>query len=248
MKKDFENVLSVTTPSTEKTEPASAKPGKKASPRSANRAAEVLDALRRRISRYEVTPGSNLREQELAQEFGVPRTLIREVFSALEQRGLIRRVPNHGAIVARLEVSQMFQIYDIREVIEALTVRLATLNADPDSWQPMLEYFEGPMKQYVADENYDAYLAGYEDFRLKILAAADNPALTETVENYWDKTRVLVGRLVILPGRALQGLGEHTEVLRAMRNNDAYKAEELRRESMRNSKAALVKFHKYLVL
>jgi len=220
----------------------------RANNRASNRFAEVLDALRKRISRYEVTPGSNLREQELAKEFGVPRTLIREVFSALEQRGLIRRIPNHGAIVARLEVSQMLQIYDMREVIEALAVRLATINADPESWQPLLEYFEGPMKQYVADENYDAYLAGYENFRLRILDAADNASLTEAVENYWDKTRVLVGRLVILPGRATQGLSEHTEVLRAMRRNDSRTAEDLRRESMRNSKAALVKFHKYLVL
>ena len=43
-------------------------------------AVEVVDTLRQRIARQEIPPGSKLREHDLADEFGVPRTRIREVF------------------------------------------------------------------------------------------------------------------------------------------------------------------------
>lgn len=215
--------------------------------RGPNRAAEVLNALRDRISRHELAPGSHLREQELAEEYGVPRTLVREVFSGLEQRGLIQRFPNQGAVVSRFDSKQLFAIYDIREVLEALCVRLATQSVPPESWQDLVEFFDGPMATFVASGDIDAYLDGYAQLRQRIIQAADNAVLAEVMDNYWEKTRVHVSRIVIMPGRVQEGLAEHQAVLHAMRQGDAVSAEALRRESMRKAKAALVKFQKYVL-
>jgi DNA-binding GntR family transcriptional regulator len=216
-------------------------------PRPANRAPELLNILRERIARQEVPPGSKLREQEVAEEFDVPRTLIREVFSALEQRGLIERIPNRGAVVMRLDLSQIFHIYDVREVLEGLCVRLATENAQPESWQDLVDLFAGPMAGYVADSNFDAFLAGYELFRRRVVAAAANPVLAEMLDSIWDKTHVLIRRIIILPGRPQQGLEEHLAVLHAMRRGDAAGAEELRRRNMRSAKETLTRYQKYLM-
>ncbi len=79
---------------------------------------DIVEVLRDRIARQEVAPGARLREQELAAEFDVPRTRIRDAFAVLEARGLIERVPNRGAVVARLDLSQVFHIYDVREVLD----------------------------------------------------------------------------------------------------------------------------------
>ena len=49
----------------------------------------VFETLRSRIASHELPPGSKLRENELAAEFGVSRTRVREVFGSLELRGLI---------------------------------------------------------------------------------------------------------------------------------------------------------------
>lgn len=215
--------------------------------RDTSRLTEVLDALRDRISRHDIAPGAHLREQELAEEYGVPRTLVREVFSALEQRGLIQRIPNQGAVVSRFDSTQLFAIYDIREVLEALCVRLATQNAPPESWQDLVEFFDGPMAGFVVSGDIDAYLEGYARFRQRVVQAAGNPVLAEVMDNFWDKTRVHVSRIVIMPGRVQEGLSEHQAVLHAMRKGDATAAEALRRESMRKAKAALVKFQKYVL-
>ncbi len=208
---------------------------------------EVLNTLRERIVNQEIPPGAKLREQDLAHEFRVPRTRIREVFGALEQRGLINRIPNRGAVVARLDLSQVFDLYDVREVLEGLCARLATLNAPPESWQELLDYFSGPLAEHAAKGEFDAFLAGYERFRRRLLEAANNPLLAQMLDSIYEKTQVLIRRIIILPDRAKTGLREHIAVLEAMRRGDAEAAERLRRENMRSAKAWLLRYQKYVL-
>jgi DNA-binding GntR family transcriptional regulator len=210
-------------------------------------APDVLQVLRERIVRQEIAPGSKLRENDLAQEFGVPRTRIREAFSVLEQRELIERIPNRGAIVARLDMSQLFYIYDVREVLEGLCARLATQNVAPESWQDLLDLFSGPMKESVKKNDFDAFLAGYTSFRQRLTAAADNPVLAQVLDNIYEKTQTLIRRTIILPGRAEIGLREHRAVIEAMRKGDAEAAERLRRANMRSAKEYLRQFQKYVL-
>ncbi len=210
-------------------------------------APDVLQVLRERIVRQEIAPGSKLRENELAQEFGVPRTRIREAFSVLEQRELIERIPNRGAVVARLDMSQLFYIYDVREVLEGLCARLATQNVAPESWQDLLDLFSGPMKESVKKNDFDAFLAGYTSFRQRLTVAADNPVLAQVLDNIYEKTQTLIRRTIILPGRAEIGLREHRAVIEAMRKGDAEAAERLRRANMRSAKEYLRQFQKYVL-
>ena len=212
-----------------------------------NRTGSLIDALRERIASQEVAPGEKLGEAELSLEFGVPRTQVREAFSALEQRGLIERIPNRGAIVARLEPANVYHIYDTREVLEGLCVRLATLNVPHESWQDLLDLFKGPMKRYVETNDFDAFLTGYAQFRARSMEAAQNPVLAQMLDSIYEKTQVIIRRLIILPGRAQQGLREHSAVLEAMRRGDAEGAESLRRENMRSAKACLRSFQKYVL-
>src|SRR5690606_15350761 len=86
---------------------------------------KLVNVLRERIARHQYPPGAKLLENELARDFNVSRARVREALGALESRGLIRRIPNRGAEVMRLDLAQMFAIYDVREALEGLCVRLA---------------------------------------------------------------------------------------------------------------------------
>ncbi|MEO8204304.1 MAG: GntR family transcriptional regulator [Betaproteobacteria bacterium] len=216
-------------------------------PQGRNRTGALIDALRERIARHEAPPGAKLGELELALEFGVPRTQVREAFSALEQRGLIERIPNRGAIVARLDPADLVHIYDTREVLEGLCVRLATQNVPNVSWQDLLTLFKGPMQTYVEKGDFDAFLEGYAQFRTRSIEATRNPLLTQMLDSIYEKTQVLIRRIIILPGRAQQGLREHVAVLEAMRRGKADLAESLRRENMRSAKDWVLRYQKYVL-
>lgn len=220
---------------------------RRAAARKGRASVDLVSALRARIASQDVPPGAKLRENELAAEFGVPRTRVREAFQALEQLGLIERIPNRGAVVTRLDSSQLRHIYDLREVLEGLCVRLATQNVDPGHWQDLVELFGAPMQKHVDAGDFDAFLAGYARFRRRTIDAAANPQLAQMLDSITEKTQVLIRRAIILPGRAALGLKQHRAVLAAMRRGDAAAAEELRRENMRSAKEFLQRFEKYVL-
>lgn len=208
---------------------------------------EILETLRRRIAGQEIPPGAKLREQDLAAEFGVPRTRIREVFGALESRGLIERIPNRGAVVTRLDMELVFKLYDVREVLEGLCARLATENVPPESWQDLVDHYNGPMPDFLKVGDFDSYVEGYNRLRQRTIAAAGNPIAAQMLDSIYERTNFVIRRIIILPGRAEAGLAQHRAVLAAMRRGDGVEAERLKRLNMRSAKEALNKFRNYVL-
>lgn len=210
-------------------------------------AAALVPALRERIARHALPPGAKLLENDLAREFGVSRAKVRDAFGALEQRGLIERIPNRGAVVARLDLSQVFEIYAVREMLEGLCVRLAVERAKPQSWQDLVQLFGRPMEAIVKHGEFERYIANLDKLRSRTLEAAGNGVLADMLDSINDKTREIQRRIIILPGRAIEGLQQHRAVLAAMRKGDAAKAEELRRANIRSSRDYLERFKNFVL-
>ena len=209
--------------------------------------AELLPALRERIVRRELPPGAKLLESELSREFGVSRSKVRDVFGALEQRGLIKRIPNRGAVVARLDLAQVCEIYDVREMLEGLCVRIAVERTKPQSWQDLVQLFGRPMEQLVRRGRFEEYIANLDRLRRRTIEAAGNAVLTDMLNSINDKTREIQRRIIILPGRAADGLKQHRAVLAAMRKGDALAAENLRRANIRSSREYLERFQHFVL-
>jgi DNA-binding GntR family transcriptional regulator len=207
----------------------------------------LLPALRERIARHELLPGSKLLESDLSREFGVSRAKVRDVFGALEQRGLISRIPNRGAVVARLDLSQVFEIYDVREMLEGLCVRVAVQRSKPASWHDLVQLFGRPMEQLVKSGRFEDYIANLDRLRRRTIEAAGNAVLEDMLDSINDKTREIQRRIIILPGRAAEGLKQHRAVLAAMRRGDALAAEKLRRANIRSSRDYLERFQSFVL-
>lgn len=208
---------------------------------------DIFEVLRERIAQQEIAPGAKLRETDLAEEFAVPRTRIRNALAALEQRGLVERVPNRGAVARRLDLSQVSYIYDLREVLEGLCARLATQNVPGEHWREELERFNGPLKKLIERGDLDRYIEHYEELRRRLTDAARNPVLAEMLDIIYEKTQVLIRRIIILPGRAEVGRRQHVAMLKAMCRGDADEAERLRRTNLRSAKATLEKYQRYVL-
>lgn len=208
---------------------------------------ELVEILRKRIVGHDFLPGSKLREVELTSEFDVSRPRMREAFGVLEERGLIERIPNRGAVVTRLDVAQIYDLYELREVLEGLAVRLATTKAPPGSWSDLVELFGKPAEEAINRNDLDFYINCIIQFRERCAEAADNAMLNAQLDGLYDRTGVLIRRLVLVPGRAMEGVRQHQLVLEAMSKGNASLAEELKRENIRNAAAAFAKYQKYLL-
>lgn len=207
----------------------------------------VLLTLRDRIANHDLPPGSKLRENALAEEFGVSRARVREVFGALEDRGLIERIPNRGAVVTRLDAEEVLELFGVREVLEGLAIRLATENRPSESWQDLVDYFGKPLGDALERDDLESYIDALAMLRARMIEGASSPLLTSLLDGLYDRTRVLIRRLVILPNRAQQGLEEHRRMLAAMRAGRAAEAEELKRANIRSSRETFDKFQKFIL-
>jgi DNA-binding GntR family transcriptional regulator len=210
-------------------------------------AAEVFQVLRLRIVQQHIAPGAKLNETDLAEEFGVSRARVRDALGALEQRGLVERIPNRGAVVMRLDLSQVFHIYEIREVLEGLAARLATQNTPHEAWKEDLESFEGPLKELIDRGDLQEYIEHYERLRRRIIEAARNAVLAEMLDTIFERTQVLIRRIIILPGRAEVGRKQHVAMLQAMCRGQAEEAENIRRNGLRSARLALEKYQRFIL-
>lgn len=211
---------------------------------------ETLDlmlALRERIASHDLPPGAKLREQELADEFGVSRARVRDVLGALEQRGLVERIPNRGAVVTRLTPRQVCELYETREVLEGLAVRLATANAPGEGWQDLVEAFGAPAERAIRAGDLEAYADLLAGFRRRVIEACGNELVTALLDALHERTAYLVRRLILVPGRALDGLHEHRAVLDAMRRGDAEEAERLKRANIRAAAACFRRYQRFVL-
>ena len=211
------------------------------------RTEEVLLEMRRRIAEHDLPPGTRLQELELAHQFNISRSVVREVLGALEQRGLVNRIPNRGAVVARLEPKEIYEIFDIREALEGLCTRQATLNAPPETWDPYIERFGPAMQQAIEEGEVERYTDALEDLRGEIVRWADNAHAANFLDLVLDKARLIKRRVTLLPGRAAVGREMHLEMLRLMRAGDASGAEEMKKKIIRSAREWLERYRRFIM-
>ena len=214
---------------------------------SAEDTVSLLDILRERIARHDLPPGVKLREADLSEEFGVSRARVREILGALEQRGLIERIPNRGAVVLRLTQKEAFDLFNVREMLEALAIRLATEQAPPGTWDELLARFHDPALEAGLEEGrFHTYIELLEQLRDLMILYADNELLREILENIHDKSRVVARRVIILPHRWQMALEHHRAMVQAMAAGDADEAERIKREIISTAREALRRYQDFI--
>lgn len=92
-------------------------------------ASRVGAELRRAIVLGILAAGEHLNESQLAQKFGVSRMPIREALARLEHDGLVRGEPHRGTFVVGMSPADVYEVYDVRRVIEVEAGRLAAARA-----------------------------------------------------------------------------------------------------------------------
>lgn len=112
----------------------------------------ALDKVRDAIVDGYFKPGDRLVERDLCAKLGVSRTIVREVLRHLESEGLVATLPNKGPIVARLELKEAKQIYEIRAALEGMAARLCAEQRDPAIADALQASLEDIRKSYAAKD------------------------------------------------------------------------------------------------
>lgn len=95
-------------------------------------AEDLYHTLRRSILECEIAPGSVLSQVQLARQFGISRTPLREVLRLLERERLVESERNRRVRITGFSVTDLEEVYAARVALEPLAARigLATMTAE----------------------------------------------------------------------------------------------------------------------
>ncbi|KQW29857.1 MULTISPECIES: GntR family transcriptional regulator [Pseudomonas] len=102
----------------------------------------IEESLREAILDGRLPCGTALRQQELADLFGVSRMPVREALRQLEAQSLLNVVQHKGAVVAPLITNNAVETYALRSVLESFALRLSIPLLDDNDLALAAQYIE----------------------------------------------------------------------------------------------------------
>jgi len=180
--------------------------------------ARVYGQLVERVIAFDFKPGDRLNEGALARELGVSRTPIREALNRLTADGFLSHSLGQGFFRRRPEVSEIFNLYEFRQLIEKGAAAIAVARATAAD----LDALDNFLKKSVAlgpDCPAEKLVHVDELFHEQIAAMTGNDELLRSLRNI--NRRIRFVRWIDMNNRRQWTQGEHRKILDSIRSGDA---------------------------
>ncbi|UJA19826.1 GntR family transcriptional regulator [Thermoleophilia bacterium SCSIO 60948] len=198
---------------------------------------QVYSVLRERIADGEIERGSRLHQEDLAAEFGISRTPVREALRKLAAEGLVDLFANRGARVATANRDQIRGSYEARLVVEPGAARLAARRRPSEPLKRMRQAIRDEERAGTSPERH---FKANRDFHLALVQATENAQVVGFMEQVW------IGRIgatlyeeQVDPDGLQADHGAHLSIAEAIEAGDGELAEELTRGHLERSMALL---------
>jgi DNA-binding GntR family transcriptional regulator len=198
---------------------------------------ELASRIQARVLSGELQTGTWLRQESLAEEFGVSRTPVREALRKLQATGLVEVQPRRGALVRGLTAREIREAYEVRAELEGLAaelaatrVRAAELERMRDAQAlfrqcvaSMLAWRKGSGRADPPPGAYPEWNRGNGEFHLAIQESAGNRRLAATLADLHrtfprDLTWIALGENASL---LEENVAQHEAILEAIERHDA---------------------------
>jgi DNA-binding GntR family transcriptional regulator len=176
---------------------------------------EVADRLREMITHGELAPGERLNERVLTERFGISRTPLREAVRLLFAEGLVRLLPNRGAIVVTINREDAEDMFQMMASLEALAATLACARATATDIAEITKLHER-MKAFHAERNVNEYYECNQRIHEKIVDCAGNRELSVAYRRVSTRVRCPRFNAAFPAPRWREAMDEHDEILDAL--------------------------------
>ena len=178
----------------------------------------------------QLRPGERLLQQQLAKTFGVSQSVMREALLDLQFTGLVESHNGVGVSVAQIDAKQLFDAYEVREMLEGMAARLCCQHASPANMRELTELAHEVNKLGIEGKDQDRATLDRQ-FHERQIMISRNEALQRLSGGYH------VVRLVVLKSVPHdQVLADHLAVVKAIETNDPMEAERAARRHVVNAR------------
>lgn len=187
----------------------------------------VYDAIYRAVLEHRLAPGEWLREAEMATEFKVSRTVVRQALQRLAQDQVIELRHNRGARVPLPSLEDAVHVFEARRIVECEVAR--RLGGRLSSEQ-LAELRAIAQAEQAADQRGDRAeairLSG--DFHHALTRMHGNPVFGRLLNGLLPTTSLLMARFKVDGGQVCVA-HRHADVIEALLRGSAPAAAEMRK-------------------
>jgi DNA-binding GntR family transcriptional regulator len=163
-------------------------------------------------------PRERLVEQDLCAAFNTHRGDVRLALFELERMGIVERIPNRGAIVRDLKPREVEEIYDVREELEVMAVRILPFPV-PDADIARLEAIQHGHGKAVDAGDLLAVFHSNVQFHRALFGLCGNTSLIETIEYLAQKVSGIRSYAHAKPEALNDSRRDHMAMIKALRNS-----------------------------
>ncbi len=196
----------------------------------------VLESLRAAILSNLLKPGDKLIETAIAESLAVSRTPVREAFRQLEHEGLLVNTPRRGTYVRDISVEDAMNMYDIREVLEGLSVRLACNNISRKTINHMYTMLDD-MSVCIESGDKSRLFMLNEEWKDIIVQNGGNRFLSKSMKDVYDHLQRLRQRSMWMVEAQRETVAEHRTILDCIDKGDVAGSESAARVHVKNARA-----------
>lgn len=196
----------------------------------ATRRSETLrETIEERIATGEYAPGMRLDESELAEEFGVSRTPIREALIQLDSEGLVEMRPRRGAVVVEVSPQRLCEMFEVMAELEGMCARLAARRLSAEDRAELVAAHEASQSALQGDDP-NTYFYLNERFHHAIYSASHNQFLIEQARQLQRRLRPYRRMQLHVRDRVKASFEEHDGITQAIIAGDGERAAQLLRD------------------
>lgn len=187
-------------------------------------AEEIRRGLAERIISGELPPGTPLDESQIAGDFSVSRTPVREALRLLAASGLVDQRPHAKALVAKPDEAELAGMFEVMAYLEALCAGLAALAMTRDE-RTALDGLHEEMSAIVRDGDTRGYAEANDLFHTRIYDGAHNGYLSEITRSTRQRLQPFRRAQFGALGRLSKSHSEHGLIVEAILRGDRNEAE-----------------------
>lgn len=183
----------------------------------------VYDQIVRMLLNNDLKAGEKVLKKELAAVLGVSQTPINEAVSRLMREGIIEQKGRNGLFVRVFTNKDMMDLFAVRAGLEGSALHLCMEDAGNPRFLRLLTLFDD-FSYPIPEDRFKEYQKKDQEFHGEILKISGNRVILDFIHNFEFILRCYQKGLVRNPDETLM---EHKEIINAIRNNKAEKAQKL---------------------
>lgn len=171
------------------------------------------------ILRGSLVAGAKITERDLAERLGMSRAPVREAIRELVSVGLLEQISARQIVVRQLELSEVREIFEIREMLEARAASLATQRITTEQYNS-LEQLHLAMKTTASKGEFSDYFDLNIAFHTLIHEIASAPRLAALIDQVMRESLLFRSRGLVDEKNIRSSIEEHEQLLKALRAGD----------------------------